>query len=109
MTDEEIIAIVSSESRETRRHVEEVTASVRVAIQAIAQDQRIILDQLQPELDARVADNLDVRADLRGVTRELLRLKRESHAELVSLRAEVLAALDRRHGGSVDPGPGVAD
>jgi hypothetical protein len=109
MTDDEIVARVRSEGRETRQHVDQVAASVQAAIRAIAEDQRGILDTLQQELDARTADSLDVRVDLRGITRELLRLKRQSHAEVVALRGEVLAALERLPGGPVEPGPGVAD
>ena len=106
MTDDEIVALVGGESRETRRHLDEVAASVLAALRTIADGHRILLERLQQEQDARAADSLDVRADLRGVTRELLRLKRESRTDLASLRAEILSTCERLHGRLVDPPPG---
>ena len=106
MTDDEIVALMGGESRETRRHLDEVAASVLAALRAIADGHRLLLDRLQQEQDARAADSLDVRADLRGITRELLRLKRESQTDLASLRAEILSTCERLRSRPAGPTPG---
>jgi len=106
VTDDEIVALMGGESRETRRHLDEVAASVLAALRALADGHRLLLDRLQQEQDARAADSLDVRADLRGITRELLRLKRESQTDLASLRAEILSTCERLQSRPVGPTPG---
>jgi hypothetical protein len=106
VTDDEIVALVSGEHRRTRSHVDEVLASLRSTLETLAAGHRLVLDRLQQGQEARAADTLDIRADLRGVARELVRLRRQNRVEMAALREGILAALERWPRGVAGPESG---